>query len=414
LNVNNEYKQADKGTKIFIMNVEEFKQVMRFFLFAMIISILVFSCTSKSGITGTFSGLTNDTLWIQVSVLNDEYRIKHNRTDTVIVRDGKFFYDPQTNNLTELRIMPIENINRSPNSSMISFGPGATMVLLYFPDDYIRLDADNEDQIIAFQAKGNRYNEQLSTINTNTLAAYKQRNDALRRMSTDRTVYQEQLREALRIITNNELNYICNNSDEPLSAYLVSSWIYQFSDRTLQYADSLGDVAMNSEPGRILRRKIEDIYLSKVSEEESMKKGIAREEMIGRPAPEFMLKDINGNDFSLSTLRGKYVILDFWGSWCWGCLESFPNMKKYYAAHPDEFEIVGIAFSDKMEAWRKVVLEKHNLPWINVFDDDNISDKYYVTFAPTYFLIDKEGVILDLGYDEAIKQLNELREKRLL
>ena len=89
-------------------------------------------------------------------------------------------------------------------------------------------------------------------------------------------------------------------------------------------------------------------------------------------------------------------------------------MKKYYAIHPDEFEIVGIAFSDKPEAWRKVVLERHTLPWINVFDDEDIHDMYNVTFAPTYFFIDKEGIIVDLGFEEATKRLNMLREKKLL
>ena len=405
--------------KTFIMNIEKFRQVKRFFLFALTLSLFLGGCTQKSGITGTFTGLTNDTLWIQVGVLNDEYRFEHNRTDTVVIRNGKFFYDPRTDNLTELKIIPIENIYRSPNSDMISHGPGATMILLYFPDERIRLDAINKDEIIAFQAKGNRYNEQLSTINSNTQDAYKQRNDALRIISDrtfsgDKTVFQEQLREAMQVINGNELNYICENSDEPLSAYLVASWNYQFADRTLQYADSLGDVAMYSEMGRILRRKIEDIYLSKVSEEEIKIKGLARKEMIGTPAPDFTLKDINGNNFSLSSLRGKYVVLDFWGSWCWGCLEAFPDMKNYYAVYPSEFEIVGIAFKDKPETWRNVVQERHNLPWINVIDEDDLHEKYNVTFAPTYVLIDKEGVIVDFpGFDWS-KQLNELREKRLL
>jgi len=392
----------------------------RFFLFALTLSLFGVSCSQKNGITGNFTGLTNDTLWIEVSVLNDEYQFNHERKDTIIVKDGRFFYDPKTNNLTELTIYPIENIDRSPNSSMISYGPGATMVLLYIPGDRIRLEANSEDKVVAFKAKGNLYNEQLSTINTSTLPAFKQRNDALKVISDrsftgDKTIYQEQLMEAMGVIRNKELNYICENPDEPLSAYLVASWILQFSDRTLQYADSLGATAMDSEMGRILLRKIELIYASKISEEESKKKAIARKEMVGIPAPEFTLKDINGNDFSLSSLRGKYVVLDFWGSWCAGCLESFPNMKMYYVTYPDEFEIVGIAFKDKPEAWRKVVLEKHTLPWINVIDDDDIHDKYNVTFAPTYFLIDKEGIIVDnSGFDDVIKRLNELRGKRLL
>ena len=123
-------------------------------------------------------------------------------------------------------------------------------------------------------------------------------------------------------------------------------------------------------------------------------------EMIGKPAPEFTLKDINGNDFSLFSLRGKYVVLDFWGSWCSGCIKAFPKLKKFYAAHQNEYEIVGIAVNTKLDAWRELVIEKHSLPWINVFDDVNLFQKYFSTpnnafFAPMYILIDKEGIIMD-------------------
>ena len=128
---------------------------------------------------------------------------------------------------------------------------------------------------------------------------------------------------------------------------------------------------------------------------------IKLKEMIGKPAPEFTVKDINGKDFSLFSLRGKYVILDFWGTWCSACIKAFPKIKQFYTANRDEFEIVGIAFDCKLEAWRKDVLEKHSLPWINVFDDISIIHKYNVTFAPMYFLIDKYGIIVDLpGFDD--------------
>jgi thiol-disulfide isomerase/thioredoxin len=303
---------------------------------------------------------------------------------------------------------------------IISQGPGATLVLLYSPGEQIRLDAVSNDKIVDFQAKGNRYNEQLSALNTNTMSAYKQRNDALKVISDgsftgDKTIYREQLREAVSVMNNNELNYICENPDEPFSAYLVASWNYQFFDRILQYADSLGVAAKNSEMGRILRKKINDFHAIRDKDGEKKKKDNARKEMIGKPAPEITLKDINGNYFSLSSLRGKYIVLDFWGTWCGWCLAAFPDLKKYYTANPDKFEIVGIAFSDKPENLRKA-LEKHGLPWINVFDDKDLHDSYYVYFAPTYVLINKEGVIVDFpsSHHEVIKQLNELKEKRLL
>ena len=53
-------------------------------------------------------------------------------------------------------------------------------------------------------------------------------------------------------------------------------------------------------------------------------------------APDFTLNDIDGNPLSLSSLRGKYVVLDFWGSWCVWCIKGMPEMKKYYAKYKDK------------------------------------------------------------------------------
>ena len=65
----------------------------------------------------------------------------------------------------------------------------------------------------------------------------------------------------------------------------------------------------------------------------------------GKRAPDFTLKDINGNDFNLASLfgKGKYIVVDFWGSWCSWCIKGFPKMKEYYNNYRDKLEIVSIA-----------------------------------------------------------------------
>ena len=68
----------------------------------------------------------------------------------------------------------------------------------------------------------------------------------------------------------------------------------------------------------------------------------AKQQATGVEAPDFTLNDINGKPLSLSSLRGKHVVLDFWGSWCGWCIKGMPQMKEYYAKYKDKLEILGI------------------------------------------------------------------------
>lgn len=116
----------------------------------------------------------------------------------------------------------------------------------------------------------------------------------------------------------------------------------------------------------------------------------------GMPAPEFTLKNIEGNPISLSSLRGKYVVLDFWGTWCGWCIKGMPEMKEMYAKYSQRLEVVGIACGDTEEAWKKCVAEKA-LPWTNLLngkDDADVSSMYAVKGYPTKIILDPEGRIL--------------------
>ncbi len=111
-------------------------------------------------------------------------------------------------------------------------------------------------------------------------------------------------------------------------------------------------------------------------------------------APDFTLNDATGTPLTLSSLQGKYVVLDFWGSWCVWCIKGFPEMKEAYAKYKDKVEFIGIACNDTEGRWQSA-LQKYELPWPQVLNgtDPDVTKLYNVTAFPTKVVIDPQGNI---------------------
>ena len=116
----------------------------------------------------------------------------------------------------------------------------------------------------------------------------------------------------------------------------------------------------------------------------------------GQMAPDFTLNDINGKPLALSSLRGKYVIIDFWGTWCIWCVRGMPMMKEYYKKYSDKMEILGVDCNDPEKKWKAGVKEL-DLPWKHVYNPKGSSailEKYEIQGFPTKILVDPEGKIV--------------------
>lgn len=138
---------------------------------------------------------------------------------------------------------------------------------------------------------------------------------------------------------------------------------------------------------------------------------------VGQPAIPLRKKDMDGHEVSLETLKGRYVLLDFWGSWCHPCRASHPHLKELYGKYKTAgFEIVGIASENghDLEKCRKVWLDAVNtdgINWVNVLNNEGIEQfdavtAYGVSAFPTKILLDKEGKIIGRWIGGEAKELD--------
>lgn len=119
---------------------------------------------------------------------------------------------------------------------------------------------------------------------------------------------------------------------------------------------------------------------------------------VGKIAPEITIRDVNGNPFQLSSLQGKFVLIDFWASWCGPCRQENPNLVQMYQAFKEkDFEIVGVSIDDNIKSWTKAI-ETDSLQWKQVCDgngmEGEVAKRYLISAIPTNFLLDKRGKII--------------------
>lgn len=119
---------------------------------------------------------------------------------------------------------------------------------------------------------------------------------------------------------------------------------------------------------------------------------------IGQIAPDFQLPDPSGKQFKLSDFRGKYVLLDFWASWCAPCREENPNIVKQFERFKSKnFTVVGVSLDDDRAAWLKAIKDDR-LNWPHLSElkkwDGKVSLLYKVEGIPASFLLDPQGKIV--------------------
>ncbi len=138
---------------------------------------------------------------------------------------------------------------------------------------------------------------------------------------------------------------------------------------------------------------------------------------IGGEALDFTQNTVQGKAVKLSDFRGKYVLVDFWASWCGPCREENPNVLNAYNKYSDKnFTILGVSLDQQQAAWAKAVTDDH-LPWTQISDlkgwDNNAALQYGIRSIPSNVLVDPNGKIVakNLRSEELTNKLAEIFDK---
>ena len=141
--------------------------------------------------------------------------------------------------------------------------------------------------------------------------------------------------------------------------------------------------------------ELADIYCDKYD---------AKREMVGKPAPDFTVTDVEGVSFTLKDYLDKVVLLDFWATTCGPCIGEMPKLKRIYDTYNDQgFDVIGISL-DGDESDMHDFLEKCQLPWRQIYNgkDGNLKKLYQIRGIPSLWLIDRQGKVISYkarGYE---------------
>lgn len=327
-----------------------------------------------------------------------------NDGQTVPVKDGQFEFDYAIDKVKTIYIISPDLFRKEEGGKAVQIQlvavPGETAELV--GDVTTRYDIGGSQ----FYKEYHEVNLLMEGIEKETLdlqnRCVKMLNDGVDRDSVAE-IFSSALIPLREKIQKNMIGYVKDHPNQEASAVLVAEIGVFGLDKMKEAEALLGDKVKNGRMKAFYQSAMNEVKAQEKAEAKSSKQPAD-----GTEAPDFTLNDIYGKPLSLSSLRGKYVIIDFWGSWCTWCIKGFPEMKNYYNKYKGKFEILGVDCNDTEQKWKDAV-KKYELPWLHVYNprDSKVLEEYGIEGFPTKIIVGPDGKIVKtiIGEDPAFYTL---------
>ncbi len=340
----------------------------------MVLALAFTSCLKKDSYTikGYIEGMPEGYVYLQVYA--DDGLVSF---DSVMAKDNKFEFTGK---------------RESPEMVYITFKGLEESFSLFLENSKIeikgKIDSLRNVEITgsSLQDLMNNFNKGMEIYQTRQNELYQQYQEA---QAKNDTIAMKNMDATWEAIDKEQLEYtrkfIADNNKTDVAPYLVlRRLIYDIS---LKQLDSICTTF-----GPELEKSV---YVKKLKDRIEILKKVEP----GQAAPEITLNDTLGNPISLSSLKGKFVLIDFWASWCGPCRAESPNLVKAYAEFKDKgLEIYGVSLDKDKTKWTQAI-KADKLTWIHVSDLKGWlcapAKVYGVNSIPHSVLIDKDGIIID-------------------
>ncbi len=239
--------------------------------------------------------------------------------------------------------------------------------------DKINFKAEPDPNGIYLQAFGNKLNEQRNELLTKLYPLHKKLNsECFKYVETKKSSDSLQINKTISQINTQTIDFIVKHPNWEISAEVLMGLP---TDSCYKYFPTLSDKVKSSFFGKYAS----DILYSLKT---------------GDLAPNFSLVNQNGKIVTLEEFKGKYVVVEFWGSWCGWCIKDIPDMKQYFNKYKNNAAFVSIACRDNETTWKNTI-SKHEMTWTNLLNnEDELTKSYGIEGYPTKVIIDKDGIVV--------------------